>query len=72
MSKKVLIILAIGIIVILAAFIIHKFEVEKVLEDAELEPVVKPKKTKVVPVVPVTPGNNETGKVNDSDETQIS
>lgn len=70
MSKKVLIILAIGIIVIVAAFFIHKFEVEKVLDEAALEPVVKPKKTKTQPVMPEskTDLNAEPGHVQEDEQ----
>jgi hypothetical protein len=72
MSKRVLIALVIGILLIVAAFFVHKYEVEKDLE--EVLPEVKPRKTKQpaqpLEVVKEEPILND-GKLDNNDQQVI-
>jgi hypothetical protein len=52
MSKRVIIILVVGLLAIVAAFFVHKYEVEPIEEEATPKP--KPKKAAAAATTPAT------------------
>jgi hypothetical protein len=73
MSKRVMIFLVVGIIIVIAAFFVHKYEIEKDLEVEDL-PEVKPRKPKqpAQPLEVVKENTEEvTGKLDNNDQQII-